>query len=71
VPDPTQAIQYFDKALAMDPNDIVALDDKGAALDRLGYHAEAIEYYNKALSINPNDKIALCDKEIALSKLGH
>ena len=50
----TQAIQSFDKALAIDPNDKYALHGKGNALDRLGNYAEAIQYYDKALEIDPD-----------------
>jgi tetratricopeptide (TPR) repeat protein len=39
----TAAIEYYDKALAIDPK---SLTDKAVALDRLGNHAEALEYIN-------------------------
>jgi Flp pilus assembly protein TadD len=28
-----EAIQYYDKALDLEPNDVIALEDKGSALD--------------------------------------
>jgi tetratricopeptide (TPR) repeat protein len=55
----TQAIQYFDKALAIDPNDEAALNDRGWALNGLGNYTGAITYLDKALAINPNDKYAI------------
>jgi tetratricopeptide (TPR) repeat protein len=78
------AIQYYDKALDIDPNYKEALNGKGNALDGLGnyaqdiqyydkairYHDMAIQYYDKALSIDPNDKYALYGKGNALSSLG-
>ena len=67
----TQAIQYIDKALAIDPNYKLALDNKGAALINLGNHTQAIQYFDKALAIDPNYKIALNAKQYILSKMGH
>jgi tetratricopeptide (TPR) repeat protein len=46
----TGAIQYYDKALAVDPNNVAALNNKGNALGKLGKHVEATKYY-KAIKI--------------------
>jgi tetratricopeptide (TPR) repeat protein len=67
----TQAIQSFDKALAIDPNDKYALEGKGYALHNLGNYTEAIQYYDKALAIDPNDKYALNSKGGVLDSLGN
>ena len=67
----TQAIQSFDKALAIDPNDKCALEGKGYALHNLGNYTEAIQYYDKALAIDPNDKYALNSKGGVLDSLGN
>ena len=40
----TQAIQSFDKALAIDPNDKQALNSKGYALYSQGNYTQAIQY---------------------------
>jgi Flp pilus assembly protein TadD len=40
----TGAIEYYDKALAIDPKDIRVLTYKGVALDALENHTGAIEY---------------------------
>ena len=50
-----EAIGYFDKALALDPNHDYALTSKGEALDRLGRHKEAVEYYERVLASNITD----------------
>jgi tetratricopeptide (TPR) repeat protein len=42
-------MQYYDKALAIDPKDKEALNGKGNALDWLGNYAQDIQYYDKAL----------------------
>ena len=70
-----EAITYYDKALAIDPNDKEALNGKGDALyypanDTQGYE-KAIQYYDKALAINPNYKDALNGKGNALSSQGN
>jgi tetratricopeptide (TPR) repeat protein len=43
----TGAIEYYDKALAINPKDVNALTDKGVALNKLGDSAEAIKYYDR------------------------
>ena len=48
-----EAIQYYDKALAIDPSYVNALNNKGLALDNLQRYDEAIQYYDKALAIDP------------------
>ena len=66
-----QAIQYFDKALTIDPKFENALEAKGEALGYLGNYTQAIQYLDKALAIDPNDKVALNDKGWALNSLGN
>ena len=65
------AIQYVDKALAIDPNYKDALDAKGDALNNLGNYTQAIQYADKALGIDPNDKYALSNKGDALYSQGN
>jgi tetratricopeptide (TPR) repeat protein len=66
----TEAIPYFDKALAINPNYSLTLNNKGAALYDLGIYNESIAYFDKALSVNPRYTTALYNKGAALSKLG-
>lgn len=54
-----QAIQYFDRALAIDPKFEDALSYKGETLSNLGNYTGAITYFNKALAINSHDKFAI------------
>jgi tetratricopeptide (TPR) repeat protein len=58
----TVAMQYYDKALIIDPNFVEALSNKGLALDNLGRSEEAIQYYDKALVIDPDFVDALNNK---------
>ena len=40
------ALEYFDRALSVDPTDTKAMTDKGLALGRLGRSQEAITYFD-------------------------
>jgi tetratricopeptide (TPR) repeat protein len=55
----TGAIEYFDRALVVDPNDKDALYYKGEVLLALGNYTGAMLYYDRVLAINPSDKHAL------------
>jgi hypothetical protein len=65
-----EAIQYFDRALQINPNDSRALDGKGGVLYTLARYNEAIQYFDRALQINPNDINASAIKNLAVSQLG-
>ena len=52
-----ESITYFDKVLAIDPNNVLALNEKGNALGGLGNYKEAIAYYDKALAVDPKNAI--------------
>jgi tetratricopeptide (TPR) repeat protein len=59
----------YNKVLALDPNDLLALNNKGVALYNLGNYEEAIQMYNKVLALDPNDVDAKYNKSIALPHL--
>jgi len=63
------AIVSYSKVLALDPQNIEALNNKGACLQVLGNHQEAIENFDKALAINPNHLFAMMNKGTSLHKL--
>lgn len=65
-----EAINYFDKALAIDPNDLDALHNKGYAFYNLGKPEQALIYFDKALAIDPNLESTLRIKGMALDELG-
>ena len=66
----TQAINYYDRALNIDPNHTNALTDNGEALGNLGIAQESIVYFDKVLKIDPDNVPALNDKGISLADLG-
>ena len=66
----TEAIDCFDKALAIDPKNRDAWSNKGIALDTLGRFDEAIDCYDMALAIEPKAAAVWLNKGFPLGKLG-
>ena len=64
-----EALQCFDKALAIDPRDVDAWNYKGAALDMLDRHQEALQCFDQALAIDPTNAIEQQGKPVALEKI--
>ena len=46
-----EAIEYYDKALTLDPTNVNALISIANVLQELKRYDEAIEYYDKALAL--------------------
>lgn len=65
-----EAIIWFDKTLALDPNDIFALRGKGDSLYALEKYERAIAQYDELLTLDSDDIQALYDKGTALDHLG-
>ena len=59
--DNAKASEAADKALALDPDNVDALDAKGSALRDLWHWREAETYYDRALAIDPNSAELLED----------
>jgi tetratricopeptide (TPR) repeat protein len=66
-----EAIQTFDKALKIDPNNTVILLNKAIALDAQGNHDAAIQTFDKALKIDPNNPDLLAEKGFTLRNMGN
>ena len=49
------AIIYYDKALAIDPENTDAIKGKGNVLSHIGNQTESIAHYNKTLSQSSNN----------------
>nr|MDO8082566.1 tetratricopeptide repeat protein [Candidatus Freyarchaeota archaeon] len=64
-----EAIKFYDKALKINPQDVVALTNKGTALDQLGRYEDAVECFDNVLEINPKDAEAINNKGSSLIKL--
>jgi tetratricopeptide (TPR) repeat protein len=65
------AIVFYNKALAIDHNNVEALYNKGNALVKLGDSVGAIVLYDKALAIDPTNKKVLHNKGLLLFKSGN
>lgn len=65
-----KAIETFDEAIAINPDEKSAWYNKGIAFDRLGEYEKSIEAYNRAITIDPDFADAWNNKGIALSRLG-
>jgi len=76
---PTEAIEYFEDVLRMNPNNIDALVSRGASYHYLGNHKKAKELFEEILKDFPEDKDAphylgvaqavLGEKEIGLKNI--
>jgi tetratricopeptide (TPR) repeat protein len=64
-----EAISLFDKVLAVDPTNTLALSNKGTTLAYLQKYNEAISLFDKALSIEPNNTGILNSKGNVLVSL--
>ena len=67
----TQAIKYYDKALAKNPNATDILNNKGLALLHLEKYNESLKKFDKVLSIDHKDAPSLYNEGISLDKLGN
>jgi len=53
-----EAIESYNKAIALEPNYASTYNRKAVALSNLGRYEEAIQCYDKVLEINPNSEDA-------------
>jgi tetratricopeptide (TPR) repeat protein len=67
---PNKVIEYFDRALAMEPQYAGAWNEKANFLDLIGKLDEALICYDTALSIDPGAAEAWFNKGLTLKKLG-
>jgi tetratricopeptide (TPR) repeat protein len=66
----SKGITWYDKALAINQNNVPALVQKGTALVNEGNGYQAITWLDKALTIDPTNMMALVSKGAALQELG-
>ena len=65
-----EAIDHYEKALAIEPDYVKAHNNLGNALERTGRHAEAIAHYERALRIDPDYMDAHFNLGLALEQTG-
>jgi tetratricopeptide (TPR) repeat protein len=65
-----EAIEAFQKALALDPQQTNILGNMAESYRKLGKLDEALDAYKKAIAINPNDGILYTNMGVVLDKMG-
>ncbi len=68
--DYAKALEVYEKAILLEPNNASAWRDKGFALGNLNRNEEALEALDKAVSLNDKDSEAWRGRGVALSALG-
>ena len=66
-----KSIDYFDKALEIDPNNSDCLSNKASALTWLDKWKEALPCIDRALEVGPETAYSLWIKSIILKNLGY
>jgi tetratricopeptide (TPR) repeat protein len=66
---PEKVLENFERAIAMDPGYVTALNEKANFLDQIGRLDEAITCYDRALVIDPGSAEAWFNKGLTLKKL--
>jgi tetratricopeptide (TPR) repeat protein len=64
-----EAIECYDKAIELNPNNADAYNNKGTVLSELRNYHQAIECYDKAIALSKNDDIIYYNKGNALCEL--
>jgi len=68
---PDEAIQAFDKAIEIMPQNAYAWGDKALMLDKLGHIDEAIAAFSKSTAFDPANAITWNNKGLTLLKAGY
>jgi tetratricopeptide (TPR) repeat protein len=64
-----QALRYYRRMLALDPNDTLALASIGYHLAQDGRHREALAMFERVVALKPNDAEAHFDRAFLLQTL--
>jgi tetratricopeptide (TPR) repeat protein len=65
-----QALQNYDRALALHPDYAEALFNRGVTLQKLRHLDQALESYDRAMAVRPDFAEALCNRGVVLQELG-
>ena len=60
--DYTEAISYFDKCIALDPDFAYAYNNKAWCLYQQGFHQEALTNCDKSISLDPENSWAYANR---------
>ncbi len=64
-----EALEAYNRAIQLAPNDALAYHNKGYALDDLKRYEEALEAYTRAIELDPNDAVTYYNKGYTLRNL--
>jgi tetratricopeptide (TPR) repeat protein len=65
-----EAIECFDKILAVDPNDSIVLCNKAIAVFKMRNYSKSIELYRQSIKLNPHDPTTWFNMGMPLALLG-
>ena len=65
-----EALESFDRAIALEPDNRSALEHKGFILEKLDRPKEALEAYDRVLAIEPDTVLIMYCKGRVLKELG-
>lgn len=65
-----EGVKYYDKILAINPSETIALNNKANLLADNQMYDEAFNYYDKILEINSSDILAINNKAFTLAEIG-
>ena len=66
----SEAVDLYDKAIALIPYDADVWNNRGSALENLGRHIEAYASFEKAIAINSDYAMAWYNRGVVLENLG-
>ena len=66
-----EALNAYDKAIELNPNDASAYNNRGLAYSNLGKYKQAILSYDRAIELNPKDADAYYNRGNAYNRLGN
>lgn len=64
------ALEEYDAALALDPDNAEALDNRGVVYDLQGRYARAIADFDRAITLSPGDSAAYYNRGNAYANMG-
>ncbi len=68
--DPELQVEYYTKAIELDPRDYLSYGNRGIAYDDLGQYEKAIEDYNKVIELDPQNALAYNNRGLVYADLG-
>jgi len=65
-----QAVEHYEKALAIRPTYVAVLAHRGASYNKLGEHEKALADFKRALELDPHNEKAIIGRGVASQALG-